>query len=295
MSERRAANTGRPARSAGRGSERASDPLLTPLERTVHTDVQWVEDVSDAVLSDRIFQRVSARMIKFTKVDFKYCVFEGSYLRLCTFDSCDFTGCRFVGSSFSSSKFVGCKFDYAVFERTFITSDILDECCPSWENVKLRFARTLRTNYQSLGDSDAVNKAILVELHATRVHLHKAWRSNEPYYRQKYAGATRVKAFFTWLRFVAGDIIWGNGESASRLIRASLAPVGILALVDTLLTRNPALVADWFAALADAALVFLGIKEPTSYPGLIVAAVALTRYVILGLFVTVLVRRFARR
>ncbi len=93
-------------------------------------------------------------------MDFKYCVFDGCYLRQCTFDSCDFTGCRFVGSSFHGSTFTGCKFDYAAFERTIITSDILDTCCPPFENLKLRFARTLRTNYEALGDSDAVNKAL---------------------------------------------------------------------------------------------------------------------------------------
>jgi hypothetical protein len=69
-----------------------------------------------------------------------------------------------------------------------VESDVLDTCSPQRENLKLKFARTLRTNYQALGDSDAVNKAILVELNATRVHLSNAWRSNEPYYRKKYAG-----------------------------------------------------------------------------------------------------------
>jgi hypothetical protein len=63
---------------------------------------------------------------------------------------------------------------------------------------------------------------------------------------------------------------------------------------DALLTRNAALVTDWVAALADAPGVLLGTKQP-SYPGLILASIALTRYVILGLFVSILVRRFARR
>ncbi len=270
-------------------------PLLRPVGRTVEIDKQWTENVSKADLSNHVFERVSAKNVQFKNVDFRYCVFDGCYLRLCVFDSCDFTGCRFVGSSFSGSTFTaGCAFDYAVFDRTLIASDILDNCCPSRENLKLRFARTLRTNYQSLGDSDSVNKAILVELHATRVHLSKAWRSKESYYRQKYAGVNRVKAFFPWLRFVVSDFIWGNGESAGHLIRTSLVLVVLVACLDPLLTRNAALVTDWVAALADAPGVLLGTKQP-SYPGLILASIALTRYVILGLFVSILVRRFARR
>ena len=54
------------------------------------------------------------------------------------------------------------------------------------------------------------------------------------------------------------------------------------------------LVADWASALVDAPQVFLGTKQP-NYPGLIIALVTLTRFVLLGLFVSVLVRRYARR
>jgi hypothetical protein len=276
----------------GRGQ--ALTPALQPHKRTIEIDKDWIDDVSDAVLSDHVFERVSAKKVRFKNVAFKYSVFDGCYFRLCDFDSCDFTGCRFVGSSFHGSTFAGCKFEYAVFERTLISSDILDTCCPSWENVKLRFARTLRMNYQALGDSDAVNKAILVELHATRVHLSKAWRGNESYYRQKYAGATRVKAFFNWLRFVVSDAIWGNGESALHLVRTTAGLLILLAILDTILTRNALLVTDWVSAVAEAPQVFLG-TEQANYPGLIVASIALTRYVILGLFVSILVRRFARR
>jgi hypothetical protein len=294
VSERSVLGTDGPPRRKAEGSGQAQATGLVPLKRTVETDKQWVDGVSGVDLSNRIFERVSAKKVRFENVDFRYCVFDGCYLRLCAFDSCDFTGCRFVGSSFYGSTFEGCKFDYAVFERTLIDSDILDTCCPPYENLKLRFARTLRTNYQSLGDSDAVNKAILVELHATRIHLSKAWRSNESYYRKKYAGVARIKALFMWMRFVLSDGIWGNGESAANLARTALVLLVLIAGLDTLLTRNAMLVADWASALVDAPQVFLGTKQP-NYPGLIIAFIVLTRYVMLGLFVSVLVRRYARR
>ena len=47
----------------------------------------------------------------------------------------------------------------------------------------MRFARTLRMNYQQLGDARAANKAI--EIEATEIHLHKAWSSKQSYYRSK--------------------------------------------------------------------------------------------------------------
>ncbi len=266
---------------------------LVPKKRTILTDQEWVQDVHDERFLDHIFQRVSAKKIRFTNVDFRYSTFDSCYLRTCTFDSCNFTGCRFVGTNLQGSTFSGCTFEYALFERTLIDESVLDGCSPR-ENLKLIFARTLRTNYQALGDSDAANKAILVELDATRVHLSKAWRSNESYYRRKYAGLERVLVFLRWLKFLVGDAIWGNGERAFRLVRTSMALVIVIAVGDTLLARDPTLVADWWSALIDAPQAVLGTSNP-NYPGVILALIALARYVLIGLFVSILVRRFARR
>jgi hypothetical protein len=68
----------------------------------------------------------------------------------------------------------------------------------------------------------------------------------------------------------------------------------LLAAFDALHDWNPMLVADWIGALGDAPEVLLGTKQP-SYAGLVVAGIALLRYVLLGLFLSILIRRFARR
>jgi hypothetical protein len=81
------------------------------------------------------------------------------------------------------------------FERTFVDNDILNTGCPGFENLKMRFARTLRMNYQQLGDAKSANKAITVELQASEVYLHKAWQSNESYYRKKYGGLSESRRF----------------------------------------------------------------------------------------------------
>jgi hypothetical protein len=162
-------------------------------------------------------------------VDFRYTTFDACYLRKCFFEECDFTGCRFVSTSLYGSTFAGCKFDYATFEKTDIDEHVLSTGCPGTENLKMRFARSLRVNYQQLGNADAVNKAIAVELEATRVHLEKSWRSNESYYRRKYAGAQRALQLLRWIQFITLDWIWGNGESVGKLLRAALVPAGAAA------------------------------------------------------------------
>jgi hypothetical protein len=42
-----------------------------------------------------------------------------------------------------------------------------------------------------------------VELLANELHLHKAWQSKETYYRHKYSGWLRYKAFLDWVTFKA--------------------------------------------------------------------------------------------
>jgi hypothetical protein len=195
---------------------------MQPSERTHHTDETCETDVDGESFRNCLFTRVAAKGRKFTDVDFKYTIFDTCYFRNCVFDSCDFTGCRFSGTNLIGATFDGCKFDYAVFERTQVDNDILDVGCPSWENLTQRFARTLRTNYQGLGDASSANKALAVELHATEVHLYKSWKSRESYYRKKYKGLGRISAFCQWGAFKMLDVVWGNGENVLKLSRTVL-------------------------------------------------------------------------
>ncbi len=224
-----------------------------------------------------------------------YTIFEDSYLRNCVFDSCDFTGCKFKGVNFYGAKFAGCKFDYATFERTVITNEILDECCPGWDNLKLKFARNLRTNYQELGDSKSANKAIKVELEATEIHLKKSWKSNESYYRRKYQKAKRVRKFFEWANFKILDFIWGNGENTFKLTRNLLLILIIMTFVDVLVYGDPAKVMSYFKAFIKMPEVFLGVSSPTKYPGWYLTIISFSKLVVMGFFMSIIIKRFNRR
>ncbi|HHB75668.1 MAG TPA: hypothetical protein ENK84_03880, partial [Desulfobulbus sp.] len=156
---------------------------LVSSNREHLVDQRFDTDVSNTEYINKLFLRIVAKGRKFENVNFKYTIFDTTYFRNCVFESCDFTGCKFIGANFYGAKFIGCKFDYATFERAIISNDVLDNCCPGWDNLKLKFARTLRVNFQQLGDSKSANKAIKIELDATEIHLKKSWLSNESYYR----------------------------------------------------------------------------------------------------------------
>jgi hypothetical protein len=268
--------------------------MLKPKGRILATDRQWDTPVASANFSDHVLTRVSAVKLAFVDVDFRYSTFDACYLRECSFDTCNFTGCRFLSTNFHGSHFSGCTFDYCIFERTQIDSEVLESCCPAYENLKMRFARTLRTNYQAIGDMDGVAKAILVELEAAELHLRKIWRSNESYYRRNYRGLKRVRGFFRWLSFKFFDHLWGNGEKPVKLVQAVIVLLVLIAGAHGYFYGNAGLVQTYIDAFWMAPGIFLG-TEPSRFPSLVEAGIAFVRLTVIALFISVLVRRFARR
>lgn len=260
-----------------------------------HSDEAFDSDVSDSNYSNYLFTRVAAKEQRFTKVDFKYTIFDTCYFRKCVFDSCDFTGCRFAGTNLVGSTFDGCTFDYAIFERTQVDNDILDVGCPDWENLALRFARTLRTNYQGLGDVVSANKAFARELAATEVHLLKAWKSKEPYHRNKYKRLDRIEAFFRWAKFKALDFVWGNGEKLWKLFRTVFFVWLLMCIAHVLCLDQWTKFGSYWKAWLATPEVFLGITRPAEYSGFAVAFILLLRLVLLGFFMVILIRKSSRR
>jgi hypothetical protein len=269
--------------------------MTSPSNREHHADILFDADLIEVDFSNRLVIRGVAKKIKFKNVNFKYTIFDTCYLRLCAFEDCDFTGCRFTGCNLVGSTFQNCRFDYAVFERSQITSEILDTNCPGWENLKLKFARTLRTNFQSLGDAEAVNKAIALELDATEAHLYKAWKAPESYYRSKYQGWNRTKVFLQWLSFKTLDLIWGNGESAWKLLRAVSVLLIVMALIHVLGFGDPSKVSEYWSAIWVMPQVLLGVLKPAHYPGGYLAAIFLLRLIAFGFFMTIFIKRFNKR
>ena len=186
---------GRPLRSV-ESPLRGMNESLRHSKRTIKIDQAFMQDLDGEKFVYYQFLRLVAINKSFFYCHFRFSEFDAAYLRNCVFDSCDFTGCKFKGSNLSGTTFVGCKFDYVQFEHTFVEPEILDYGCPGAENLRKAFARTLQINFRQIGDMDAANKAIRIELDATRTHLYKSWHSNESYYRKKYANLQRIKMFF---------------------------------------------------------------------------------------------------
>jgi hypothetical protein len=243
----------------------------------------------------KVYVRLNGRNQMIRKVSFQHSVFDGGYFNNCTFDSCDFTGCRFVGCNFHQSAFVGCDFKYAVFERCQIDADILQREAPREENLKMRFARSLRMNFQQMGDAKAVNQAISLELEATEQYLKKSWNSKESYYQKKYSGWKKLSQFLKWIEFKILDFIWGNGESILKLIRFILLVHLLIALYDVSQFGNAWDLKSYIASLTASPGIFFGIANSHQYPIWLSSAISATRLVGFAFLTAILVKRFGRR
>ena len=120
----------------------------------------------------------------------------------------------------------------------------------------------------------------------TEIHLLKAWRSNEAYYRKKYAGWKRIKSFVEWVKFKALDLIWGNGESAYKLIRAALFILVVISLYDVLMFRDPQDLGSYKQAFFDSPQILLGTLSPEPYSSGSLTVILFMRLVLFGLAVS---------
>ena len=145
--------------------------------KVVCTDQYFFEkNIQGIGFSNTIFTRLVASIgTRFINVDFSYCVFDHAYLRGCAFENCNFTGVKFINSNFLGASFTKCNFEYALFDKTVLDDDFSYSNLPDKANLRQKVLRSLRINYQQLGDSQKVNEIILLELEATKEYLFKAF------------------------------------------------------------------------------------------------------------------------
>lgn len=266
--------------------------------REVITDYYVPEGILNSLshFKFKIFIRLNAKKVTFTNISFMHCIFDNCYLNNCVFDTCDFTGCKFIGSKFQHTSFRGCKFDYAIFERTQLDDDILSSEAPKEENLRMRFARSLRMNYQQIGDAKAVNKAITLELETTAVYLYKSWHSGEIYYKEKYPGFLNGLAqFLKWLEFWILDFIWGNGESIVKFLRTIALTIIMISAYDTNINSKILNIGFYAYSLKTAVAAFLGIAHPSYFSDTALSIITAIRLISVALLTALLVKRFSRR
>jgi hypothetical protein len=246
---------------------------------------------------------------KFEKCSFKYARFDDVYFRDSVFVECDFTGSKFRECNFRGARFDRCVFKYASFRDTVLDVEAILRCLPSEPNLKRDLCRSLRMNFDAIGDSDASRQVHLRELEATDAHLKKIIDSDEAYYSKKYPDwfARFVHGRIPRLREALLKFVWGHGESLGRLLGSGLLSVIVLSVVTSLYLGefNPSWVGTTSGverlAVSAYFVVLSGLGnsfelEPASTATRLIAVVCTTvGYLYFALFVVVLSRRLASR
>lgn len=242
-------------------------------------------------LSTKELSRVFAVDVTFVDVSFKQCDFSRCYFRNCRFIRCDFTGANIKDSNLRGSQFEECNFRYTTWEKTFLDEHFLDTCLPSGENLARDLVRSLRVNFSQIGNYEAVNKAASIEVSLTGQHLYNAAYSRQSYYRAKYKGWSRVIHAVGHARWKALDLLWGNGESIVRVATTGLVVIAVAALF---LMRGDSqlLFSD---AIWSTSSHFWGVVGGPELPDSYAVALTIIRFVLLGLFMAILVKRLSRR
>jgi len=249
-----------------------------------------------------VFRDTGAKKLVFKNCDFSFCLLERAYFHACEFIDCKFIGARFVDCNFRNARFEGCQFEYSIFKSTLISHHQILKNLSPWPNVRRELLRTLRINAESIGDAEAVKEYVREELSASREHLKKARDGKESYYAKKYKGfhakltiyGHSIWSWFDWH-------LWGHGEYPAKILRTIIIILIFSTLhllfndqtfsVNLTISNIISLSMKYFL---ESAFVFVGVI-PDEFPDIVAALLSLTRYVSLGLFISVLYKRLARR
>jgi hypothetical protein len=254
-------------------------------------DQELAADAENEDFTQHILTRFFAVKRTFKRVQFTQAVLSNCYFRNCTFIECDFTGAVIKECNLRGAKFENCNFRYATLEKTQIDPEVMRNGLPTGENLARDFVRSLRVNFSQIGDYVAVNEAIRIEVRLTREHYYNAAYSRTAYYRTKYKGRSRLAHGLYHAKWTVLDWLWGNGESALRIILTGLFLIACVAIMHPRAIG----ISGYFHALPYVIANFWGVKTSEDLSPEWFTAVTIGRFVLFALFIAVLVKRFARR
>jgi len=269
---------------------------LRPNPRVMVSAFEVTSSVHDGNYSSHHFKSVSAKAKTFSNVIFHQCIFESTYFRNCKFINCDFQGSIFKDCYLHGSIFANCSFWYVRFEKCQIDDDLIDHCLPKEENLARDLVRSLRINYAQIGSPEGVNKAAAHEVELTGRHYFKAAFPTSEYYQlAKYSGWNRIRYIFKYFNWKLLDVLWGNGESPSRVLRNAglCVTLGVAAWH----LSDPRGFDLFLSRMISAIAYFFSCPYPSgeTLPLWLSVWITIGRIVLTALFLAIVVKRLARR
>jgi hypothetical protein len=250
---------------------------------------------------NRIFQDVNAKKVEFTNCDFSYCYFDRAYFRDAVFRNCEFIGARITNSNFKGARFFQCDFKYAEFSNCIVDPREVVVNLPYEPNIRSAVLRNLRANCAAIGDYKNQGFLALQEIEADRDHHYKSLVGANSYYKEKYPSALdKMNALSHLGTYYVSKFLWGHGEKPKNILLSMLAFIlvcslinfwGVMPRVGWISTEGGLNVLKYVFEL------FLDMTPDKTFSGFkfIDYATVIGRYVYIGLFVSVLLKRISHR
>lgn len=169
------------------------------------------------------FVRIGAKNARFESCSLTQCHFEDSYMRNAFFKDVDFTGSTFRNCNLEKASFQGCNLRYCTFQSTLLDRDEIIACLPVEPNLRRDLARSLRRNFENLGDKEGADAFLNLEIAAHEQELLGAFRRKTTYYKTHYSGVDQALAGLKFLGSKLSGFIWGYGHRVSRLLASYVA------------------------------------------------------------------------
>lgn len=249
----------------------------------------------------REIDNLDAREITFTNCDFSYSIITNSYFFKAKFENCKFIGTKFIDCNLKSVIMITCNLLYVHFERCKIELKEIRANLPVTPNQRAETIKNLKANQISMGDFDDLSSLALEEMEVTKTHLKNIFESKISYYIQKYpSNLTKIKAFIEFHKLSAIGWFWGHGEKTENLAFSCL----VLLIVYWVVSVLNGIYSFGAISLGDAVgrfdyilRLFLDMSVDAKYSGFVFLdyVIVLTRYIYLGLLISVLYKRISSR
>ena len=262
-------------------------------------------DIVDKDFTSHKFVDVNGFGVTFRNCYFSYSVFDRAYFRNAKFTNCSFIGCVFLNSNLRGAYFESCDLRYARFKETLLSVESIVKTLPLEPSIRRELLQNLRINARSIGDERGVKLFIREELRAEREHYKKSRERKEDYYARKYSGRgnwikVRNKSVVLWLDYH----IWGHGEHPYNLMKFVFTALIVYSIIVLFLSNQLSSASSikqlsvfLYNSFLATTCIFIGINNSTSVSVnlLLSFAIVITRYIALGLFVSMLFRSLSKR
>jgi hypothetical protein len=261
----------------------------------------------DDLVSNIVFEpsewrapRARIRAVKFRDVAFSKATLSRVTFTDCSFEDCLFIGTEFIEVEFHSCTFLNCNFWKARFRQVYINPDSIS----LEQRFKVEAANTGVSVFQALLSNFADERQDQFYM-AADIRFRR-WKRYQIWHDLRRANLTRGKAWWQWSSSIAYEALAGFGYRPSRFFGATLMLFLVISYINYWLIGDAVEIGNvrvCHASFVDAVfytfsiltvLGFSSVVPVTDFAKILTVLEALAAIGWLGIFSSILVKRFLR-